>query len=129
MSGGREDQPLEESPGSLSNADNAQATMVPGNYAVDSPHRRRFNPYLGAAWALVAVVLAAGISWLTGTFKPAPRRYADYLVDGGQGASDTWNVISTNLYSMGPLVLLFGFIGAVILLTVQAVAFRRTHPR
>lgn len=89
--------------------------------------RRRFNPYLCAAWVLVAVLLMAGLAWLTGGLEP--RRYATYLYEASsdQGSGRPRGPFVLNLSSLGPIPLLLGVMGAFTLLTVQAAGFRRAR--
>lgn len=93
----------------------------------EEPLRRRFNPYLCAAWVLVAGMLVAGVSWLTGALEPPT--YVSVDPSTGQGMEAGQGAIAMNLYSMGPFLLLFGLMGAFTLLTVQAAAFRRARSR
>ncbi|MBD7996474.1 hypothetical protein H9639_14330 [Arthrobacter sp. Sa2CUA1] len=97
-----------------------------GLSASDGP-RRWFNPYLCAAWVLVAVMLAAGLFWLTGALEPP--RYVSVDPATGQGMESGPSVIASNLYGVGPFLLLLGLIGALTLLTVQADGFRRGRGR
>lgn len=89
--------------------------------------RRWFNPYLCAAWVLVAVLLVAGLVWLTGSLEP--RRYASYLYESSsdQGSGRPRGPFALNLSSLGPIPLLLGVMGAFTLLTVQAAGFRRAR--
>lgn len=89
--------------------------------------RRRFNPYLCAAWVLVAVLLVAGLAWVTGGLEP--RRYATYLYESSsdQGSDRPRGPLALNLSSLGPIPLLLGVMGAFTLLTVQAAGFRRAR--
>ncbi|UPO77344.1 hypothetical protein [Arthrobacter sp. Helios] len=115
-----------EDTGDPTGADGVQRPEAPGGFAA-SDGFRRFNPYLCAAWALVAIMLAAGLSWLTGALEPPT--YVSVDPSTGQGMEGRPGVIASNLYSMGPFVLLFGLLGALTLLTVQAAAFRRRYGR
>lgn len=116
-----------EDTGDPTGADGVQGPEAPGGFAASDGSRRRFNPYLCAAWALVAIMLATGLSWLTGALEPPT--YVSVDPSTGQGMEGRPGVIASNLYSMGPFVLLFGLLGALTLLTVQAAAFRRRYGR
>lgn len=113
--------------GDPTGTDGVQGPEAPGGFAASDGPRRRFNPYLCAAWALVAVMLATGMSWLTGALEPTT--YFSVDPSTGQGMEGGPGVIASNLYGMGPFVLLFGLLGALTLLTVQAAAFRRSYGR
>lgn len=113
--------------GDRTGADGVQGPEAPRGFAASDGSRRRFNPYLCAAWALVAIMLATGLSWLTGALEPPT--YVSVDPSTGQGMEGRPGVIVSNLYSMGPFVLLFGLLGALTLLTVQAAAFRRRYGR
>ena len=98
----------------------------PGGLAAsEGPRRRRINPYLCAAWVLVAVLLFAGLMWITGGLEP--DRYASYLDESSSGQANDRprGPFALNLYSLGPIPLLLGVMGAFTLLTVQAATFRR----
>lgn len=82
---------------------------------------RRLNPYLAAAWGVVALLLLCGVSWLTGLLTLSPEFYdPSFSQDRGVG-----EVMAMNLASTGPVPFLFGLLGAFTLLVVQAVGFRR----
>ncbi|MET4060225.1 hypothetical protein ABIB35_001770 [Arthrobacter sp. UYP6] len=106
---------------------------VPGQVPAGPPAVQRRNLSLWAAWALVALTLIAGLGWLFGVFEP---NWDTYAVDtAGPGASDVTAEttllspeLESNLYSLGPFAMVFGMLGAVILLTVQALLFRRAYP-
>ncbi len=122
-----------EDAGTSGRADGAHGASVPGGSsashglsASDGPWRR-FNPYLCAAWALVAMILATGAAWLTGAFDPPSYVSVDPAT--GRGMAGRPGILVSNLYSMGPFLLLIGLIGAFTLLTVQADRFRRVHGR
>ena len=75
------------------------------------------------------MILATGATWLTRKLSEPPSYVS---VDPATGPGDgqrTPGVIASNLYSMGPFLLLIGLIGAFTLLTVQADGFRRVHGR
>ncbi|MBD8043385.1 hypothetical protein H9638_06110 [Arthrobacter sp. Sa2BUA2] len=120
-----------EEAGNPGRSDGVPGASVPGgfsaSYGLSAPDgsRRWLNPYLCAAWALVAMMLAAGLFWLTGAL--APPRYISVDPATGQGMEGMSGVIASNLYSMGPFLLLIGLIGALALLTVQAAGFRRVR--
>ena len=107
----------------------AQGTLNPGGLtASEGPGRRWVNPYLCAAWVLVAVLLIAGLMWITGGLEP--DRYASYLEESSSGQANDGprGPFALNLYSLGPIPLLLGVMGAFTLLTVQAGSFRRGVP-
>ncbi|MER1998062.1 MAG: hypothetical protein ABTA24_16415 [Arthrobacter sp.] len=93
----------------------------------ESPHgfpmqpRKRINYYFAAAWAMVGVLLALGLSWLGGMFSVDQQ----YFAAPGMPTEDMPSAIVMNLYSMGPTPFLLGLFGAFTLLVVQGAAFRR----
>ena len=78
----------------------------------------RLNPYLAAAWAVVALMLGVGLFWLFGTTQMA-------AMYGSSGEMTGKDVIVMNFHSTGMYLLPFGLVAAVALLTVQAAGYRR----
>lgn len=86
-----------------------------------APPRRRINYFFATAWALVGLLLALGLSWLTGAFSKGQY----FVVDPGSPNVDAPSAIVINLQSMGPVPLVLGLFGAFTLLVVQGSALRR----
>jgi len=85
------------------------------------PFWQRFNVALAAAWILIGLLLAAGLAWLTGALPPQQM-----LFDAsGNSLDPPSRVMLMNLHSVGPLLFLFGAMGAFTLLVVQGARFRR----
>ena len=111
----------------------AEDGSMPAQVPSVPPMLQRRNLSLWAAWALVVLTLIVGLSWLFGVFAPNWDTYA--VETTGPGASDVTSEttllspeLESNLYSLGPFALVFGMLGAVILLTAQALMFRRAYP-
>jgi len=85
------------------------------------PFWRRFNLALAVAWALVGLLLAAGLSWFTGILPPSQMLYDPT----GNPISPPTSVMVMNLQSMGPLPFILGLMGAFTLVAVQAARFGR----
>ena len=92
--------------------------MDGGRPAAAVPPRSRFNPYLAAAWAVVALMLGVGLFWLFGTSQMA-------AMYGSSGVMTGKDMIVMNFHSTGMYLLPFGLAAAFTLLTVQAVGYRR----
>ena len=84
------------------------------------PFWRRFNVALAAAWVLVGLLLAAGLAWFTGVLPPSQMNFDA----SGNSLDPPSRVMLGHLYSMGPLLFLFGLMGAFTLLVVQGARFR-----
>ena len=89
-----------------------------GDPAAAAFPRSRLNPYLAAAWAVVALMLGVGLFWLFGTTQMA-------AMYGSSGVMTGKDVIVMNFHSTGMYLLPFGLVAAVALLTVQAAGYRR----
>ena len=89
--------------------------------AADATPSSRFNPYLAAAWAVEALLLGAGLFWLFGTSQMA------MMYGGGTGPATSKDMVVMNLQNAGPFLLPFGMAGALALLMVQGVEYRRRH--
>lgn len=101
--------------------DGVPVAMSPG-----LPGQSRRNRSLWAAWTLVALMLAVGAGWLFGIFEPAWNSYPPVSnPNGASGTSALSQEVQANLYSLGPFVMVFGLLGAVILLAMQATMFNR----
>jgi len=96
--------------------------MEPAETPLDHlPLWRRANVALAAAWILAGLLLAGGLAWLTGALPPAQMTFDA----AGNSLDPPSRVMLMNLHTMGPLLFLFGMMGAFTLLTVQAAGFRR----
>ena len=81
--------------------------------------QRRFNPYLCAAWAVVALMLVLGLIWLSGNFQMMTAIY------GSTGPTmSRQDVMAMNFQMMGVYLLPFGLAGALALLILQAAGYR-----
>lgn len=126
------DQPPDTAYGAAGNAGSAgpENDGVPGPVSPGLPGQHRRNRSLWAAWTLVALMLAVGTSWLFGLFEPEWNSYPPVEVSNSDGSSGGTSAMSqevqTNLYTLGPFVMVFGLLGAVILLAMQATMFSRS---
>jgi hypothetical protein len=129
--GGRQidaDQPPGTPYVTVENPDSANAVNdgVPVPVSSGLPGQSRRNRSLWAAWALVALMLAVGTGWLFGIFEPAWNSYPPVSnPNGASGTSALSQEVQANLYTLGPFVMVFGLLGAVILLALQATMFSR----
>ena len=98
------------------------ANAVRGGGAPSAPVWQRGNLALVAAWVLVGAFLAVGLWWLMGSV-PMPNLYYDPT--GTNQLTPASSKIAMNLYQMGPVILLFGIVGAFTLLVMQGTRFRR----
>lgn len=130
------DQPPGTPYGTVENPDSAGAVNdgvpvpmspgLPGQPGI--PGQRRRNRSLWAAWTLVVLMLAVGTGWLFGLFEPEWNSYPPVEAANPNGASGTSALsqeVQANLYSLGPFVMVFGLLGAVILLAMQATVLSR----
>ena len=92
--------------------------MDGGRPAAAVPPRSRFNPYLAAAWAVVALMLGVGLFWLFDTSQLA-------MMYGSASTVTRTQMTMINFHQMGMYMLPFGLAGALALLAVQAVGYRR----
>ncbi|CEA09627.1 hypothetical protein BN1051_02999 [Arthrobacter saudimassiliensis] len=84
--------------------------------AVTERRRRfRFNPYLAAGWAVMALVLAPGLLWVTGILRQ-PQLMTMVEPGTGRSVESPSAVIAMQLFQAGPFILLFGLLGAAMLL-------------
>ncbi|MCQ2001031.1 hypothetical protein [Arthrobacter zhaoxinii] len=79
----------------------------------------RFNPYLCAAWAVVAIMLVLGLFWLFGNLEAMTAMYST------TGTMSRQEVVMMKFHLMGVYLLPFGLAGGLALLTVQAAGYRR----
>ncbi|MFF3036715.1 hypothetical protein [Arthrobacter citreus] len=98
------------------------AAAARGGGAPSAPVWQRVNLALVAAWVLVGAFLAVGLWWLMGSV-PMPNLYYDPT--GTNQLTPASSKIAMNLYQMGPMILLFGIVGAFTLLVMQGTRFRR----
>ena len=75
--------------------------------------RNRVNPYLCAAWALVALMLFLGITWLAGT----------WIVDQNLPFDSRWGTVVMNFQATGMFMLPCGLVTAALLLALHAVGW------
>ena len=80
--------------------------------------RSRFNPYLCAAWAVVAAMLASGLLWLYGDLQMMTTMYS------GTPSMNRQDLVMMNFYQMGVYLLPFGLSGALALLMLHAAGYR-----
>ncbi|KAD3720610.1 hypothetical protein GD627_07315 [Arthrobacter yangruifuii] len=95
------------------------AAGAAGGWGPDTAPRSRFNPYLCAAWAVVALMLAGGLTWLSGAL---PEMATVYSSSAAHMTSQ--DLMRMNFQMMGVYLLPFGLAGALALLTVQAARYR-----
>ncbi|MCQ1946785.1 MULTISPECIES: hypothetical protein [unclassified Arthrobacter] len=91
-----------------------------GPLGVAAAPRSRFNPYLCAAWAVVAMMLVLGLIWLSGNLQITSAIYG-----GGSAVTSAQDVAMMNFQMMGVYLLPFGLAGALALLMLQAAGYRR----
>ena len=121
----------DQPPGTFGSAPETEQAGVPAGPepAAHTAGRSR-NPNLWGAWLVDGLMLLLGALWLFGLVEPGWNNYpppvevADANGTSG-GTSHLGQEVQANLYSLGPVVLVFGLFGTVILLAVQAVMFRR----
>ncbi|MCC3275552.1 MULTISPECIES: hypothetical protein [unclassified Arthrobacter] len=83
--------------------------------------RSRLNPYLGAAWAIVVLMLGVGLIWLFGGLQ------LDTVYGNGTTTMTRKGLILLNFQMTGVYLLPSGLAGALALLAVQARGYRNTH--
>ena len=93
-----------------------------GNRNTKDLSRRRINPYLGAAWAIVVLMLGVGLVWLFGGLQ-----LDTVYGNGGAGTVTRKGLILLNFQMTGVYLLPFGMAGALALLAVQARGYRTTR--
>ena len=125
-----EELPLGPSFGSVENQDLAGAgnVGVPAQVPSAAPLLHRRNRSLWAAWVLVAFALVVGLGWLFGLL-PSQWDGNVWEADGSfsSAAETSWLSLEMqmNLSMAGPYLVFVGLLGAIILLALQAVIFRR----
>ena len=90
-----------------------------GGFVTAAAPRRQVNPYLCAAWVVVALMLVLGLIWLSGNFQMMTAIY------GSTGPTmSRQDVMAMNFQMMGVYLLPFGLAGALALLILQAAGYR-----
>ncbi|MCQ1953641.1 hypothetical protein [Arthrobacter sp. zg-Y238] len=102
----------------FSDADRGGATAE-GPVDTAAASRSRSNPYLWAAWAVVAMMLVLGLIWLSGNLQITSAIYS-----GGSAVTSAQDVAVMNFQMMGVYLLPFGLAGALALLMLQAAGYR-----
>ncbi|MCC3270152.1 hypothetical protein MUG94_03520 [Arthrobacter gengyunqii] len=116
--------------GSVTNPDlgGAENVGVPVQVPSGAPVVHRRNRSLWAAWVLVAFALVVGLGWLFGLL-PSQWDGNVWAADGSfsSAAETSWLSLEMqmNLSMAGPYLVFVGLLGAIILLALQAVIFRR----
>ena len=112
------------SPGNPEPAGTENSVAVPSPPLAAVPEVRSRNLSLWAAWAVVALMLAVGLGWLSG-FIASP--WDEYYGQASGTPQTQPQELRLNLYTLGPYVTAAGLLGAVILLAVQAVLHHRRN--